>query len=93
MLLHRGKGIEVNKASYTEMKGVTEMMAIAKAVGMEGIAFGKTAEAGGNRVGRNILLFIAAPWIGLIYIIAFPFIGFGMMVKYGMQAALKKVVS
>ena len=69
------------------------MMTMTKTAGVEGLVHGKTAEAGGSRVGRNLFLFMAAPWIGLAYIIAFPFIGFGMIVKFGLQAALKYAVS
>jgi len=32
-------------------------------------------------VGRNLLLLLAAPWIGLAYIVAFPFVGVAALVK------------
>ena len=40
-------------------------------------------QAGG--VARNLLLFAAAPWIGLAYIIVFPFVGFGAMIGAALQ--------
>lgn len=30
---------------------------------------------------KNILLFLAAPWIGLAYIIVFPFVGWAVLAK------------
>ncbi len=39
----------------------------------------KAEPAAGGSVLRNILLFFAAPFIGLAYIVVFPFIGLGMM--------------
>ncbi|MDH3561748.1 MAG: response regulator [Gammaproteobacteria bacterium] len=35
---------------------------------------------------KNVALFIASPFIGLAYVIAFPFIGFGMMAWLGVRA-------
>jgi len=37
----------------------------------------------------NILLFFAAPFIGLAYIVALPFVGFGVMAVLATRAALK----
>jgi hypothetical protein len=34
---------------------------------------------------KNILLFFAAPFIGLAYIIAFPFIGVAAVVRYALR--------
>jgi CheY-like chemotaxis protein len=42
-----------------------------------------------ENVAKNIALFFAAPFIGLAYIIAFPFIGFYMLMKWGLHS-LKK---
>jgi CheY-like chemotaxis protein len=39
----------------------------------------KAEPAAGGSVLRNILLFFAAPFIGLAYIVVFPFVGLGMM--------------
>lgn len=36
-------------------------------------------QEGSSRVARNIILFLAAPWVGLAYIIVFPFVGFGAL--------------
>jgi DNA-binding NtrC family response regulator len=41
-------------------------------------------------VARNVALFFAAPFIGLAYIVAFPFVGFYMIARYGMRLALGK---
>ncbi len=35
----------------------------------------------------NIALFFAAPFIGLAYVIAFPFVGLGVMAMLAMRAA------
>ena len=37
-------------------------------------------------VAKNVALFFAAPFIGLAYIIAFPFVGFWAIGKYGYRA-------
>ena len=39
-------------------------------------------------VARNLALFFAAPFIGLAYIIAFPFFGFYLIARSGMHLAL-----
>ena len=38
---------------------------------------------------KNIALFFAAPFIGLAYIIVFPFVGFGMLAVFAARAAAK----
>ena len=38
---------------------------------------------------KNILLFFAAPFIGLAYIVAFPFVGLGILAVLGSRAAAK----
>jgi hypothetical protein len=54
-----------------------------------------TAEAAKTELGRkdstlkNILLFFAAPFIGLAYIIAFPFVGLGIFAVLTARAAMK----
>lgn len=44
---------------------------------------GRVAEIGAEeqngRVAQNLLLFMATPWIGLAYIVIFPFVGFGAL--------------
>jgi DNA-binding NtrC family response regulator len=37
-------------------------------------------------VAKNVALFFAAPFIGLAYIIAFPFVGFAMLAKWGYRS-------
>jgi CheY-like chemotaxis protein len=39
-----------------------------------------------GRIARNVGLFFAAPFIGLAYIIALPFVFFGMILKAGYEA-------
>jgi CheY-like chemotaxis protein len=49
-----------------------------------------------RRVGRftkNVGLFLAAPFIGLAYVIALPFVFFGMVAKLGWEAFTKKNAS
>ncbi|MBI5912751.1 MAG: hypothetical protein HY848_22700 [Betaproteobacteria bacterium] len=49
-----------------------------------------TAEAASvGSVLKNIALFFAAPFIGLAYIIVFPFVGFGMIAVFAARAAAK----
>jgi CheY-like chemotaxis protein len=38
------------------------------------------------RVGRNVGMFLAAPFIGLAYVIAMPFVFFGTISKIGLEA-------
>ena len=49
-----------------------------------------TAAEAPENIARNVALFFAAPFIGLAYIIAFPFVGFYMIARYGMRRALGK---
>ena len=39
-----------------------------------------------ENVAKNIALFFAAPFIGLAYIVAFPFVGFYMLAKLGLRS-------
>jgi len=43
-----------------------------------------------NQVPRNIALFFAAPFVGLAYIIVFPFVGFGVLGKHALQGAVTR---
>lgn len=54
-----------------------------KEVAMEMVRSTSPAEAAQDResVAKNLMLFFAAPWIGLAYIVAFPFIGVAVLVK------------
>jgi hypothetical protein len=52
--------------------------------------FGYTDYEGAAKVAKNIALFAAAPFIGLAYAAAFPFVAVGMLAWYGVQAARKR---
>jgi hypothetical protein len=45
--------------------------------------------AGAARFLKNVALFVAAPFIGLVYAAAFPFVAVGMLAWYGVRAARK----
>jgi hypothetical protein len=45
-------------------------------------------EAAGGTL-KNVLLFLAAPFIGLAYIVALPFVGFGVLAVLAVRAAAK----
>lgn len=38
---------------------------------------------------RNVALFFAAPFVGLVYLLAFPFVGFAMLAWMAGKAAMK----
>jgi hypothetical protein len=40
---------------------------------------------------KNVLLFAAAPFIGLAYAAAFPFVGIGALAWYGARAAARRI--
>ena len=42
------------------------------------------------RTVKNIALFLAAPFVGLAYILTFPIVGLGMLAWMGIQAQKKK---
>ena len=48
------------------------------------------APAKRESVARNVALFFAAPFIGLAYIIAFPFIGVWMVARHGLKSITGK---
>jgi CheY-like chemotaxis protein len=48
------------------------------------------AVAAPESIARNLALFFAAPFIGLAYILAFPFVGFYMIARCGVRLALGK---
>jgi hypothetical protein len=52
--------------------------------------YGYTDYAGAAKVAKNIALFVAAPFIGLGYAVAFPFVAVGMLAWYGGRALAKK---
>ncbi|HEY5999470.1 MAG TPA: hypothetical protein VI078_09265 [bacterium] len=49
------------------------------------VAAAEAAAHGSESVAKNVLLFFAAPFIGLAYIIAFPFIGVAVMVRTALR--------
>jgi hypothetical protein len=59
---------------------------IAAVRGYEGFA----EVAGAVRVVKNVALFVVAPFIGLAYAAAFPFVAVGMLAWYGVRAARKR---
>jgi len=65
---------------------ITGRLAVATAVPVTAAI----AAAAPESVARNVALFFAAPFIGLAYIIAFPFVGFFLIARYGMRLALGK---
>jgi hypothetical protein len=48
--------------------------------------YGYTDYAAAAKTAKNIALFAAAPFIGLAYAVAFPFVAVGMLAWYGMRA-------
>ena len=65
---------------------------IATVRGYAGYAGARPAElAGALKFARNIALFVAAPFIGLAYAAAFPFVAVGLIGWYGARALAKKV--
>jgi len=42
-------------------------------------------------VAKNIALFLASPFIGLIYLLAMPFVGLGALAWIGVKALVKKL--
>ena len=52
--------------------------------------YGFTDYAGAARIVKNVALFAAAPFIGLAYAAAFPFVAVGMLAWYGVRAARKR---
>lgn len=55
---------------------------------VNGKAYAATAARLGKRV-RNIALFFAAPFIGLAYLLAFPVVGFALLVWVAAKAVMK----
>ena len=48
--------------------------------------YGYTDYAVAAKTAKNIALFAAAPFIGLGYAVAFPFVAVGMLAWYGVRA-------
>jgi len=63
---------------------------IATVKGYAGYAARPADLAGAAKVAKNIALFVVAPFIGLAYAVAFPFVAVGMIAWYGARALAKK---
>jgi hypothetical protein len=46
--------------------------------------------AGAAKIVKNVALFLVAPFIGLAYAAAFPFVAVGMIAWYGVRALVNK---
>lgn len=51
---------------------------------------GQSRAQGVAQIAKNIALFLAAPFVGLAYILAFPIVGLGMLAWMAIQAQQKK---
>jgi hypothetical protein len=79
------EGINRNPASEDVMK------ANANTANLRAYAVAAPADlAGAARVAKNLALFAVAPFIGLAYAAAFPFVAVGLAVWYGTKALLRK---
>jgi len=64
---------------------------IATVIGYAGYADVRPVDlAGAARFLKNVALFAAAPFIGLVYAAAFPFVAVGMLAWYAVRAARKR---
>ena len=64
------------------------MATMVQAVGMGlhgGTVAGSGTAAARESVAKNVLLFFAAPFIGLAYIVAFPFVGTVAIVRMALR--------
>lgn len=52
--------------------------------------FDLTGLAGAAKVAKNIVLFAAAPFVGLAYAAAFPFVAVGMLGWFAVRAARRR---
>jgi CheY-like chemotaxis protein len=43
-----------------------------------------------GRTAKNVALFVVAPFIGLVYALAFPFVGLALLARYGYRALVSK---
>jgi hypothetical protein len=94
---------QANNKSLTEniMSTYTKNL-IAENGALVGLGFGRVLTRNGNAVTtaakgkttlvkrvKNVALFFAAPFIGLAYLVAFPFVGFAMLAWIAGKAAMK----
>lgn len=67
------------------------MKANTNTANLRGYAVAAPADfAGAAKVVKNVALFAAAPFIGLAYAAAFPFVAVGLIAWYGLRALLKR---
>ena len=52
--------------------------------------YGYRDYAGAAKVAKNVALFVAAPFIGLAYAAAFPFVAVGMLAWYAVRAVRRR---
>jgi CheY-like chemotaxis protein len=62
----------------------------AAAAAREASAAPPSVAAGRDSALKNVALFIAAPFVGLAYILAFPFVGLGMLAWMGAKAVARR---
>jgi len=62
----------------------------AAAAATNAVAAPHDAAASGGRALKNTALFFAAPFVGLAYILAFPFVGLGMLAWIGVRALMPR---
>ena len=67
------------------------MRTTANIAAVRGLDF--TGLAGAARVAKNIVLFAAAPFIGLAYAAAFPFVAVGMLGWFAVRAARRRAAA
>ncbi len=69
----------------------TANIAAVRGYGYTAYAGARPAElAGAIKFVKNVALFAAAPFIGLAYAVAFPFVAVGMIAWYAGRALVKK---
>lgn len=84
--LHKPLSPEMIEGSAREALEV----AAAPPATVEAPAAAPAEAAAKDSLAKNIALFFAAPFIGLAYIVALPFAGFGMLAWFGLRAAARK---
>jgi CheY-like chemotaxis protein len=83
--------IEGSAQKALSEKDATVQSVPAAAAVMQPAAIPAQSEAPGvARVIKNVALFLAAPFVGLAYILAFPVVGLGMLAWMAIQAQKKK---
>lgn len=93
--LHKPLSPEMIEGSAREavLRRGPELAAAALALvpaGLEAPAAHAERASGVGLVVKNLALFVAAPFIGLAYALAFPFVGLVLLARYGVRALLEK---